>query len=460
MIKGNERSKIIIVIDDRLLPDIEKRLKRLPLEIVARAGSTEEALSKVKSIPADLVLIDIGIEGEMDGIETAQSIRRLYDIPIVFISDQHEEDIIDRAKSAEPFGFIFKPIRDRVFQITLEMALSRGHEEKLRKSAENELERTAKEWRATFDAISDSVALIEPNGAIVRCNTAMTRLLGKSYNEIIGYKCWELVHGTNEPIENCPYVRMKESLSRESMILPVNDHRYHVTVDPLCDSDGNLLSAAHIMMDITWQKQAEEAIRESEERTRATFNAITDSVFLHPLLIEGFAPFLDVNETACERYGYTREEFLSLKAPDITIKSDAESHSSRMHRKKLRDSGRLIFESIHISKSGEKFPVEINTAIIELGGRPVILAVARDISERKQIEAEREKLIIKLQDALREIKELRGFLPICSNCKKIRDDEGYWQQMEKYIMDRTDAQFSHSICPDCATKLYPDIYDE
>jgi len=63
-----------------------------------------------------------------------------------------------------------------------------------------------------------------------------------------------------------------------------------------------------------------------------------------------------------------------------------------------------------------------------------------------------------LEAALSEIKTLKGLIPICANCKKIRDDEGYWQQVEKYVSDRTEVQFSHSICPDCAKKLYPKLY--
>jgi PAS domain S-box-containing protein len=75
--------------------------------------------------------------------------------------------------------------------------------------------------------------------------------------------------------------------------------------------------------------------------------------------------------------------------------------------------------------------------------------------ERKKAEAERERLIIELQDALADVKLLSGLVPICASCKKIRDDQGYWTQIESYIQDRSDAKFSHSICPDCAAKIYP-----
>jgi hypothetical protein len=84
--------------------------------------------------------------------------------------------------------------------------------------------------------------------------------------------------------------------------------------------------------------------------------------------------------------------------------------------------------------------------------------IRNDITEIKLAEQERDRLIVELKDALAEVKTLQGFIPICANCKKIRDDEGFWQQIEKYIQDRSDAKFSHSICPECAKLLYPHLY--
>ncbi len=81
----------------------------------------------------------------------------------------------------------------------------------------------------------------------------------------------------------------------------------------------------------------------------------------------------------------------------------------------------------------------------------------QEIERRKRTQREREKLIGDLQEALSEVKTLRGFLPICAHCKKIRDDEGYWQQIELYIQQRSEAQFSHGICPECARSLYPEL---
>ena len=100
--------------------------------------------------------------------------------------------------------------------------------------------------------------------------------------------------------------------------------------------------------------------------------------------------------------------------------------------------------------------------------------IARPISNRElkarvdamariyMAERERDRLIVELKEALSKVKLLSGLLPICASCKKIRDDQGYWNQVEKYIGEHSDARFSHSICPECVKKLYPDldIYDD
>lgn len=81
----------------------------------------------------------------------------------------------------------------------------------------------------------------------------------------------------------------------------------------------------------------------------------------------------------------------------------------------------------------------------------------REITERKRAEAEREKLITELQEALAEVNTLSGMLPICASCKKIRDDKGYWNQIETYLHEHSGTEFSHSICPQCMKTLYPDL---
>ena len=81
--------------------------------------------------------------------------------------------------------------------------------------------------------------------------------------------------------------------------------------------------------------------------------------------------------------------------------------------------------------------------------------LAKEIEERKRTEAEREVVIAELRDALSNVKHLYGLLPICASCKRIRDDQGYWNDVEEYIRKHTEADFTHGICPDCMNKLYP-----
>jgi hypothetical protein len=108
------------------------------------------------------------------------------------------------------------------------------------------------------------------------------------------------------------------------------------------------------------------------------------------------------------------------------------------------------------------------TTGIKIENRPV-LAILKQVAEiemelslaqeeierRKQAEAERDKVIEELKKAISEVKTLRGFLPICCICKNIRDDQGYWNQIESYIRDHSEAEFTHGLCPECAQKHYP-----
>lgn len=89
-----------------------------------------------------------------------------------------------------------------------------------------------------------------------------------------------------------------------------------------------------------------------------------------------------------------------------------------------------------------------------------MIGLILDVSELRQVEREREQVVIELQDALAQVKTLGGFLPICSSCKKIRDDSGYWQRLETYLKKSTDVDFSHSICPDCSEKLFDEYAAE
>jgi len=120
-------------------------------------------------------------------------------------------------------------------------------------------------------------------------------------------------------------------------------------------------------------------------------------------------------------------------------------------------------ESVELQLAdGRWMMISIDPIIDENNELLNVVHICRDITERKSIEIERENMVIELQAALADVKTLSGLLPICSVCKKIRDDKGYWNQIEAYIHKHSGTQFSHGICPDCAREYYPDLdlYDK
>lgn len=124
-----------------------------------------------------------------------------------------------------------------------------------RKLTEEAAARAAQEWQITFDNISDAVALLAEDGRILKCNAAMEKMFSKTSAEIIGHHCFEIVHGTSEAVENCPFIRASRSLRRESMELSLGGRCFAVLVDPLLDSQGKFTGAVHIIADITEHKK-------------------------------------------------------------------------------------------------------------------------------------------------------------------------------------------------------------
>jgi PAS domain S-box-containing protein len=200
------------------------------------------------------------------------------------------------------------------------------------------------------------------------------------------------------------------------------------------------------------RKQAEEALRKSEKklRTLADFSPTALSI------LRG-EHYLYVNSAWENLTGYSKEEARSLNPLLVVHPSMRE-----LIRKRAADrvKGKQVpsrYEMKGVTKSGEVTWFDFSATAIEYDGEPAILTAANDITSRKQAEEEREKLINELQKALKEIKTLRGILPLCSFCKKIRDDKGYWEQVDVYIHKHSQADITHSICPDCVKEHYPDL---
>ena len=202
-------------------------------------------------------------------------------------------------------------------------------------------------------------------------------------------------------------------------------------------------------------------LRESEERYRLLADHMKDQVWLMDLNLNMtyISPSMekligctldDLKEHPLEKLlteaSFKKAmEFIAVEMPKA-LGAPSNYVLSRILELEIRcNDGRIIWGEIKFS------------FIRDENGTPVsILGEGREITERKKAEEAREKLISELQQALSEVKTLSGMLPICASCKKIRNDKGYWEQIESYIGDRSEAEFSHGICPDCIKKLYPE----
>ncbi len=131
---------------------------------------------------------------------------------------------------------------------------------------DEELVRAAQEWQTTFDATNNVIWILDRKQRVMRCNKASERLFDRPRKELVGQHCWEIVHGTQGPIPECPLTRARRSLHREAMELPIGQGWFEVTVDPILDVDGGYAGAVHIISDITGRKRAEERMQELLDR--------------------------------------------------------------------------------------------------------------------------------------------------------------------------------------------------
>ncbi len=208
------------------------------------------------------------------------------------------------------------------------------------------------------------------------------------------------------------------------------------------------------------RRKAEKALASSREELDSIIKTVPDVIYR--LNNDSRITFIS---DAIRRYGYEPEELLDTNIFDLIHQDDRTTAHYRVNERRTGARSTRSFELRLMTKDRRPVPFEIfNIAAQGLyhTRKPVESAflgtqgIARDITERKNAEKEREKLIRELQEAMAEVKTLSGLLPICASCKKVRDDKGYWNQIEEYLETQADVSFSHGICPECLKTLYGD----
>ncbi len=208
-------------------------------------------------------------------------------------------------------------------------------------------------------------------------------------------------------------------------------------------------------------------LQKLEHELQTTETLLKDEIYWRRLLIEESRDAIvvldqntkvyEANSRFADMLGYSSEEVYQLHAWDWDAALNKEQILELA--KTVSDTGHY-FVTQHRRKDGGLIDVELSNNGAVYRGKKLIFCICRDISKRNRAEREREELIKKLQDSLAEIRALRGILPLCSFCKRIRDDEGYWEKVDIYINKHFEADISHAICPECLKIHYPDEYKE
>lgn len=272
----------------------------------------------------------------------------------------------------------------------------------------------------------------------------------------------ESFESTIHPDDLNDFLKQRESMLNEKreacidhrIVLPDGRIRYvQERTQLITNKQKEVCRIIGTVQDISKRKQAEEQLRKSEYLIKSIINASQDIIAFKDI---NFI-FRLANPAMCKLVGKSENSILG--------KTDFDIFTHKMAKKYRQDDQKVIESGIPISID-EKVIEADKIRFVSTTKAPVfnekyettgVVIIVRDITKQKKAEAEREKLISELQESLAQVKILKGLLPICSFCKNIRNDKGYWDRIESYIQKHSHATFTHSICPDCVKKHYPEL---
>lgn len=260
-----KKQVILIVEDERIVADdIRMSLERLGYSVCGIVSSGEEAVEKAKGMRPDLVLMDIVLQGKMNGIEAAEVIRSGFDIPIVYLTAYSDHNTLERAKTSEPFGYILKPFEDRDLKTTIEMALYKHKMEKLLRESEEK-------YRTLAENAYDAIYVLSQEG-FQYANPAFEKLTGWKKEDLDKkrFNFWDIVHPDETAlVKNIKRERMPSS--GEFRIVSKDGSVKVVEVNSAKVGKRREARRIGIMRDITGRKKAEEELEKSLERLKRTF---------------------------------------------------------------------------------------------------------------------------------------------------------------------------------------------
>jgi PAS domain S-box-containing protein len=297
-----------------------------------------------------------------------------------------------------------------------------------------------------LECTTDAVCTINENWVVTYFNRRASELTQLEVAKVLGrdhHEIWPEMAGTRFEREYRRVMSRRETVHFEERH-PVTQQWMEVHACPYGDG------MAIFFRDVTGRKRAEAARAQLAAIVESSDDAIVGKS------IDGL--IVSWNAAAEQLYGYTPAEAIG-RSFEMLFPRERSCELAALLEKVRRGERVNHLETGQRTKTGGTVEVSMTVSPVQTkdGENVGVSITARDITERKRQEAERERLIQQLQTALAEVKTLSGLLPICASCKKIRDDKGYWNQIESYIGARSRARFSHGICPDCMGHLYPGI---
>ncbi len=265
------------------------------------------------------------------------------------------------------------------------------------KRAQEVLAERERYYRTLMHNIHEDILVLDRDYRITDVNNSFLATMGLTRPEVLGQPCYQVSHGFDSPCPvhglECPLQEVFETGRPTNYY---HEHRHadgttrvvDVLMSPLQDEAGQVSQVIEVVRDVSDIVRAREALKASEQRYRLLFNRSNDAIFVHDLDDDGLpGKFVEVNDVACERLGYTREELLDMSPLGIGVEADPDQ--ARDLGRRLLAEGHARFETAHRTKDGRLIPVESNVRLVDLRGRRVVLSVSRDITKRKRAEAAR-----------------------------------------------------------------------